>query len=351
MLRNHIAKASYKQPSESTYRYQSLIFQDAGYGRQIRILDGVLQDTFASPYTSTPFNNNAGQGGYTKINRATEGHYISTYYGASTLANYPFRYGTFSYAGGFSAGSLFSSNSGRSRKLFWSPDGQCIVSYGDIFSTVSKFNNSTGVPTLLSGTQPAYAYAGFTSNSNTVALSINATTKNLLVYPFSFASGLGTQYTNPTPLFTIAGPPLWLSDNSFVIIGNRAYSWSSGFTGTTFDSSSFSFIPFELISDTLLLGLNSSTYEIMILSFDKTKGFSTPVTLSGSGDTIQQTARTPIYDPVYKRIYYTVYDTGTVATTAYYCPISAGVFGSPVTLGTKTGPWLISDVFTHKLLG
>lgn len=328
---------------------QSFIYKSNGVAYQLKMANGAFLNTYAAPNSTGPTGSNF-NGGEARINPATQSHYISSYYGSSGSANFPFQYGTFSYSSGFGSGTLFSASSGRANYgLTWSKDGRGIISSGDIFSYSFRFNTSTGTPssaTFLTGSGIG-DLGSFSPNNNYIVLQADQfASPTVYAWNWNSDSGLGSALTGPavSPNSSYYSRPLWTSDGSFVFVGNIAYTFNAGFTTPRYDTFvnlGYYVYLIAMLSDTMLLVKKADSSAYCTVSFDPLSGFSeiattTPVAAQGSADT-------ETYDPVYSRLYYT---TGGVL---YYKTISStGQFSSAVTALTSAVGQVV-EVFTHTL--
>ena len=324
---------------------QSLIYKNNGIAYQIKMLNGIFLNTYASPNSTGP-SGSLSNGGEARINPATQAHYVSAYYGTSGSANFPFYYGTFSYNTGFGSGTLYSAATSRtSYGLTWSKDGRGLISSSDIFSYSHRFNTTTGVPfssSFLTGNGIG-DLGSFSPNSNYLVLHADQfATPTVYAWNWNSDSGLGSALTGPavSPNSSYFSRPLWTSNGSFVFIGNIAYTFNAGFTTPrydTFTNLGYYVYLIAMISDTMLLVKKADGSAYCTLSFNPLSGFSQLATTTpvGVGDAV--------YDPVYSRFYYV---SGGIL---YYKTISSsGQFSSAVTALTSAVGEIV-DVFTHTI--
>lgn len=327
-------------------RFQSLLYRDGSTYRQIKMLDGELVNSFAAPNSKGvagphPYS------GYPRINPVTQSHFIASYYGASANANYPVIYGTFSYNGGFGGATAYYFSAGRSWYVKWSPDGNGIITTGDIYHVGLKFNTSTGTPSAAYnlGSDGIQARGTFSDNNNAIVLMRDQYSTNpVQSWDWSSSTGLGGQKPYPAtkPNKSYLGTPLWMNNDSNVIVGNIGYTWNNGLTTpihNAFTELGYYIQPQVKINENTFIAKNVTSTYIETISYDATSGFSkidyAPI---APPDDV-------IYDPYYKYMYYRI------NTTIYKRSIANGVFGSEITVATSVSTSVtLSEIFSHTLM-
>lgn len=325
--------------------YQSLLFHYNNTVSQIKISRGELLNSLSTP------NSNISGGGYTvydgKIN-PTGNHFAISHYGANSLANSPFKYGAFSYEFGFSGTTVtVTQSTARSTGLQWHPSGTAILSIGDIYSYVFPFNTATA--TGSTGTGYMYASssntASFNSTGSAIARVQPFSTPNVATINWTGTTG-GTSYTPTTNSTSPSYTPVWLSDNSFVFIGDIAYGYnaSTGFTNSNFTISSTLGISPTIVgkySDSILLGQVSNT--LYAIGFSKTTGLSIISSYTDANGIL-----TPLVDSSNNKIYYT---TNAVSSLYYLRRVdwAGSTFSSFTNLSSKSTPANLTQIFTHTL--
>jgi hypothetical protein len=339
MLRNSIAGAGgAKKPV-----YQSLLYVYNNVAYQIKIESGVLINSLTTPNSST-------SNGFTLYDAQINplgAHYATSAYGASASANYPYAHGSFNYSTGFGAPTTIYLQYGRSTSLQWHPQGNAIMTRGDIYSHIIKFN--TGTASGSSST--SYLYSSTTNSAGLNRTGTIIALQEPYASPYNrtvnwSTSGLGTQYSTATTTTSPFYYPFWLSDSSFVFMGIYAYSYTEnvGFTGTNFSTTAQLGITPTLVgtySDSVILGYIGTT--VYAIGFSKTTGFSliSSYTESEGIGSIQ-------IDSANGKIYYM---TGLVSSVYKLKTLNwtGGSFTSPTTLSTKTTPATLTQIFTHTL--